>query len=215
MFVVFVALTGIGLLYWAQARIRRRIPVPEAVPRTTIADLEAGRFRLVGRVVALHSSPSAVDESPCVYLERAVYRTVGSELVPLLREVSRSTESHGFHLDDGTGRIWVDPSTTDVDTVTLVEDEGLLAERRLRVGEQVELVASFQPRAVEADGGPYRANARGWEAAADECGRPQLRHPSEPLAFRLRVSDDVSSFMRGIGVFLLLVSVAIAALRFV
>ena len=211
MFVALVATAGAGLLWWAQARIRRLVPVREAVARRSIGELGPGRFRLTGRVVPIQTTPSGIDASPCVYVEHAEYRTVGTELVPLLREVEHRVVAHPFHLDDGTGRLVVDPGRTVVETVTLYEDEGLTAERRLRAGEEVELVASFRPRAAESDGGPYRGAARGWEAVMDECGPPRLSLGAEPTGSIVAV-DDVSSFLRGVGVVLLVLSVVFAAL---
>lgn len=209
-----MALGGIGglcLLIGAQARVRRMRPVREAVAQRRISDLTPGRFKVIGRVVPLATTESAIDDSPCVYVERAEYRTVGSELVPLLREVEHRVFAHPFHLDDGTGRLTVDPQRAVIDTTTLWEDDGLLAERRLRAGEEVELVAFFQPRATEADGGPYRANTRGWEAVPDECGLPTLGFGEDGLP-AIAAADDVASFMRGVGVVLLVASAVLAAL---
>lgn len=213
-FVALVAATGAGLLWWAHARIRRRVPVREAVARRTIDDLTPGRFRLIGRVVPILTTPSRIDRSPCVYVEHAEYRTVGSELVPLLREVEHRVVAHPFHLDDGTGRLMIDPRTAVLETVTLYEDEGLTAERRLRAGEEVELVASFRPRPLESDGGPYRGSSRSWEAVGDECGPPRLGFGHDPAGAIVAV-DDFSSFLRGVGVVLLVLSAVFAALTHV
>lgn len=212
-FVALVAAAGAGLLGWAHARIRRAAPVPEAVARRSIRELTPGRYRLTGRVVPIQTTPSGIDRSPCVYVEHAEYRTVGSELVPLLREVERRVAAHPFHLDDGTGRLMVDPGRAFVDTVTLYEDEGLTAERRLRAGEEVELVASFRLRPGESDGGPYRGSTRIWEAVGDECGPPRLGFEEEPSP--IVAVDDVTSLLRGLGVVLLVLSAVFAALTHV
>lgn len=211
MFVAVVAALGAGLLYWAQARMRRLRPVREAASHCRIADLGPGRFRIVGRIVPLTTSASAIDAADCVYVERAEYRTVGSELVPLLREVDRRLVAHPFHLDDGTGRVTIDPARAAVDAVTLWEDDGLLAERRLRAGEEIELIASFRPRPMEADGGPYRGSSRSWEAVEDEHGPPRIGFPTDEMP-AIVAADDVTSFMRGVGVVLLVVSAVCAAL---
>lgn len=210
LFVALVAALGAGLLCWAQARIRRLVPVREAIARRSISDLTPGRFRLTGRVMPLQTTPSGIDGSPCVYVEHAEYRTVGTELLPLLREVDHRVVAHPFHLEDGTGRLVVDPGRAVLDTVTIYGDEGLTAERRLRAGEEVELVASFQPRPLS-DGGPYRGSTRSWEAVADECGPPRLSFGVEP-AGTLAPVDEVSSFLYGVGAVLLVLSVVFAAL---
>ncbi len=165
-----------------------------------MAELSAGRFRVVGRIVPIQTSASRIDESPCVFVERAVYRTVGSDLVPLLKQVSHVVRAHPFFLDDGTGRVMVDPSSAVVDAVTLVEDEGLLAERRLRVGEEVEVVARFALREAESDGGPYRAGSLAWEAVADGELLPQIGYCAVPTS--IVAADEVTIFLRGLASFL-------------
>jgi hypothetical protein len=173
----------------------------EALPDCRIADLEAGRFRVTGRVVPIETSRSWVDGAACVYLERAEYRTVGTGFVPLLREVEHGALCHPFYLDDGTGRLWVDPSTTLIDCATATADGGLTAERRLRSDEEVVLTATFVPSVGELDDGgdgPYRAGARQWQATADASGPPRLSHRTEDGMIR-PPPDQLTAFLGGAG----------------
>jgi hypothetical protein len=195
---------GALLVWWSRARARAAQPIDEALPECTIAELEPGRFRVRGHIVALESSPSAVDGAVCVYVERAEYESVGSHLVPLLREVGHGAISHPFYLEDDTGRLLVDPATTLIDCASAVGDGGLTAERRLRDGEEVSLTASFAPSAgeLEEGEGPYRARSRQWRAVADVTGPPRLSHRTEHGMVRLP-PDEISAFLGGAGGILL------------
>lgn len=85
---------GAGLLWAARVRAQGRIPVLEAVPQCAIEELEAGRFRVLGRIVPLETSPSVIDGAACVFLEHAEYRVLGSSLVPLMKEVEHCLVAH-------------------------------------------------------------------------------------------------------------------------
>lgn len=188
-------------------------PLREAAAGRSVDELSAGRFRVIGRVVAVESTPSRIDETPCVYRETAEYRTVGTTFVPVMREVGHAVVAYPFYVDDGTGRVWIDPTHAVVDTVTLHADEGLLAERRLRVGEEVEVVASFQPTlAADSDDGPYRAPARTWRAVLDGDGPPRISYRTHGDMMAIG-ADDTVGFLRGAGFVMVLVSVALTALR--
>jgi hypothetical protein len=201
LFVAVACGSAFGLFYWASRRSRAVRPMREAAPGSSVAELSAGRFRIIGRIVPIQTSASGIDESPCVFLERAIYRTVGSDLVPLLKQVSHVVRAHPFFLDDGTGRVMVDPQHAVVDAITLVEDEGLLAERRLRAGEEVEVVARFEPREAESDGGPYRAGSLAWEAVTDGDLPPQIGY--RPVPSSIVAADEMTIFLRGLASFLL------------
>jgi hypothetical protein len=192
---------GATLLLWGRARARRGGSLREALPDCRIADLEVGRFRVTGRVVPIETSPSGVDGASCVYLERAEYQTVGTGFVPLLREVEHGAICHPFYLDDGTGRLYVDPATTLIECATATADGGLTAERRLRSGEEVVLRASFVPATGDVDEGgegPYRTGARRWRAAADASGPPRLSHRVEDAMIR-PPPDQLTAFLGGAG----------------
>jgi hypothetical protein len=139
-----------------------------------------------------------------VFVEHAEYQPVGSDLVPLMRETEHGTVAHPFYLDDGTGRLRVDPGEALVEAVTVFEDAGLSAERRLRDGEEVELVATFGPSAGEHGGGPYRAGQQAWAPIADDCGPPRISYRTAPNM--VMPADETTAFLRGAGVLLLVVS---------
>ena len=106
--------------------MRVSVPVREAAAGRRVAELGDGRFRVVGKVVALGSyAELAIDGAPCVYAEHASYRTVVAEFVPLLREVEREVVAHPFLVDDGTGRVWIDPDHAVMQMPTVRGDQGL------------------------------------------------------------------------------------------
>ncbi len=207
-----LALSGLSLLFLARRR-RLAVTLPkEATRRSTIAELERGRFRVTGRVMATATTPSGIDGAACVYLERAEYQVVGSRAVPLLREVEHELRAHPFWLDDGTGRLLVDPAHVLVDAATLDADEGLSVERRLRDGEEIELVACFEPRTRAADGdeGPYRSRAVAWEAVDDPACPPQITYRTEDAM--IVASDEGVGLLRGMGGMLVGVSAVLSAI---
>ena len=206
------AMSGLSLLFLARRRRLAAVLPADAARRSTIDELERGRFRVTGRVVPIETTASGVDGAACVYLERAEYRLIGSRAVPLLREVVHDTRAHAFWLDDGTGRLLVDPTNALVDAATLDADEGLTAERRLRAGEEIELVACFEPRerAAAGDEGPYRGRAVVWEAVDDPACPPQITYRTESAM--VVASDEGVGVLRGIGGMLVGVSLVIAAI---
>lgn len=209
LYLVLAGLTGgLGLVFWSVRRARAP-SVREAATRTSIAALTPGRFHVRGRVVPIHTTRSEVDGAACVYLERARYQHIGAGLVPFLREVDHGYAAHRFFLDDGSGRVLVDPAETLIDCAIASADGGLVAERRLRAGEEIELIACF--RAADHAGadlmdGPYRAPAGSWEPGPDDVGPPRVSYRTEE-GMEGATLDDMSSFLRGAGVLTMSVSV--------
>ncbi len=193
------------MLVASRVRARGADRVVEAVRASAIVDLEPGRFRVVGRVVPIETSRSAVDGVDCVYCERAEYRSVGTGLVPILREVEHRACAHPFYLDDGTGRLFVDPARALIECATATADGGLTAERRVRAGEEVSLVATFVALDAEREpgDGPYRAQARRWAPVDDDAGPPRLSHRTE-ASMVLPPPDDLTAFFGGIGAMMIL-----------
>jgi hypothetical protein len=200
---------GSLMMFFAWRR-RPAAAIREGATRSRISELETGRFHVIGRVVPIHTSASEVDGAACVYLERARYERVGRGLLPLLREVGHGLQAHRFYLDDGSGRILIDPAKTLIDCATLVDQDGLVAERRLRAGEEVEMIARFQPSdrpgAEGESEGPYRAAAAGFEAGPDDVGPPRISYRTVQGMERWS-NDGVAVFLRGAGVLMIATSV--------
>lgn len=187
---------GLAVLGYVARRAHRRPPL-EGIRTTSIADLETGRFRIAGTIVSERSVPSPFDGSPCVFFEHADYApTLGPGL--LVRQTDRWTEGRAFYVDDGTGRVRVDPLQSIVEAAVLHEDEGLTAERRLRVGEEIEVVASFALREPD-DTSPYRDAGFEWRSVSDEWGAPRLSYRTLPGM--LLPQDDVGVFIRASSIF--------------
>jgi hypothetical protein len=211
---LYLALTGtamgLGLFFWSVRRTRAPIP-REAAIHSSIGDLTRGRFHIRGRVVPIRTTPSEIDGSACVYVERAHYAHVGG-LVPLLREVDHGYVAHRFFIDDGSGRVLVDPAESLIDCAVASGDGGLTAERRLRAGEDIELVASFRVDEQIDPGdldGPYRAARASWRPEPDACGPPRISFRTEDGMERAGL-DDVNSFLRGAGVLMVAMSLFFA-----
>ncbi len=202
---------GATLLLVSKWRARDRTRIREAVRDCLIGELEAGRFRVVGWIMPVDTTRSRVDGADCVYVERAEYRSVGSGLVPLLREVEHGAICHPFYLGDATGRLRVDPATALIECATATADGGLTAERRLRAGEEVTLVATFEAADVEHESGdgPYRAGVRCWVAVADGAGPPRLSHRIEESMVRLP-PDGLTAFLGGVGAMMMLIGTLLA-----
>jgi hypothetical protein len=192
-------MAGALFVGFARRRFRRIRPLQEGAPGRKISDLSPGRFRVVGRIVPIDTTSSGIDGTPCVYVERAEYRSFGSSLVPVMREVAHALVAHPFMIDDGTGRVLIDPKGAVLDTVTLHADEGLTAERRLRAGEEVELVACFRPREVNgALEGPYRTVALSWEATETGFGPPRVTYRTG-IGIGVHPADDGVALLTGFG----------------
>ena len=66
-FIVAASLVGGALLLgWGRARVRAGRSLEEALPACSIAELEPGRFRVIGRVVPIETTESLVDGLACV-----------------------------------------------------------------------------------------------------------------------------------------------------
>ena len=170
-------LSGAMLGVWS--RTRPPAPLGEAVPRSRIAELSAGRFAVHGRVVPIETERSAIDEARCVYVERAEIE--GS----LIRTIDHGIVAHRFYLEDESGRIEVDPERCLVEVSTVRDDGGRIAERRLRAGEEIELVCELRAAGADATAAsmPYRTGALRVEIDYADARSPAI----------LRDALDVSS----------------------
>lgn len=214
LYLVLVGLTtGLGMVLWSVRRAPR-VSIREAAARSSIAELGPGRFRITGRVVPIRTTASEVDGAPCVYVERARYEHVGGGFLPLMREVAHGHSAHSFYLDDGSGRILVDPAASLLDCATATGDGGLVAERRLRAGEEIEIVACFRASDgcsfAELDEGPYRAAASPLEPGPDDVGPPRISYRTLEGMERSRI-DELTSFLRGAGALVIAMSLFFGA----
>ena len=182
-------------------RARQLRPVREGAPTRPVGDLEPGRFRIVGKVIPTTTTQSTLDGLECVFVEHAEYVSVHATV---RRETEHTIASHPFFVDDGSGRAFIDPASAIVDAVTLWEDGGLTGERRVRAGEEIEVVATFAKVDVEEDGGPYRGSARVWSAVDDAYGPPKISYRTQPEM--VMPTDDLTAFLRGAGVIMAAVS---------
>ena len=161
-----------GALLGVWSRARARAPLAEAVRRSSIAELDEGRFCVRGRIVPVETETSALDGARCVFVERVEVVAGG-----LVRALEHARVSHRFFLEDETGRLEVDPSRVHIETTTLVDDAGGVAERRLRAGEEVELVSEI--RASQGDAGGsldtvYRHASPRFQIDYDAPGSPPI-----------------------------------------
>lgn len=213
LYLVLVGLAaGLGMVVWSVRRVPR-VAIREAAAWSSIAELAPGRFRLTGRVVPIRTTASEVDGAPCVYVERARYAPLGGGLLPLLREIAHAHAAHAFYLDDGSGRILIDPAATLIECATTTGDGGLLAERRLRAGEEIEIVACFRSSdgaRREPEAGPYRDAPAGFEAGPDDVGPPRISYRTLEGMERSRI-DEATGFLRGAGALTIAISLFFGA----
>lgn len=199
---------AVSALLWGAAALRARglRPLREAAPRRRLEELGEGRFRVVGKIVPVEATPSEIDGLPCVFLEHVEYAPMSDVM---RREREHSLVAHPFFVEDGTGRALVDPRGALVEAATVWGDGGLAVERRLRAGEEVEVVASFERVEID-EAGPYRGAGRCWAAAPGPWGPPRISYRTE--ADMVQPSDDVAAFLRAAGVFLATVTALLSAL---
>ncbi|MEM6955690.1 MAG: hypothetical protein AAF411_18130 [Myxococcota bacterium] len=200
---VAAVLGGVAAHHW---RSRRR--VDEAVRHAQIADLEPGRFRIAGRIQAERTLKSPLDGANCVFYEHADYKpTLGAAV--MVRESARWSDGVPFYVEDGTGRVRIDPRVALIEASVVTEDGGLTAERRLRVGEEIEVVATFG--LGEADpNSPYRGQSHEWCSQADDLGPPRITYRTMPDM--VRPTDELGVFMGAASVFLVAVGTLLAVL---
>jgi hypothetical protein len=93
--------------FGAEARARRALQ--RQAPPLTVAELAEGRpARITGIIVALDTVEAPLSKRTCVYAEQRseLYATGSNRLV---RELPRTSRGTPFLVDDGTGRVLVDP----------------------------------------------------------------------------------------------------------
>lgn len=172
---ITASLSGAALGAWARRR-KATTPLREAVRRSSIAELSPGRFAVRGRVIPTITDRSVIDGARCVFLERAEPVSSG-----LLRALEHTRICHRFFLEDETGRIEVDPARVEVETSAVVDETGRVAERRLRAGEEVEVVCE-----VRAAGGADATGAAALAGYRDGASRVEIDYeaPGSPAIVR-------------------------------
>lgn len=204
---LLLGFVGATVLFAAAALRSRRREHRSAVDTRTIASLDAGRHRVVGRIVPIRELPSAVDGGACVFVDVVEHQAFGAAV---RRELFREIRATPFFVDDGTGLLRVDPREAQVEAAGVEEDLGLTTERRLRVGEEVEVVGHFQRIELGSDGGPYRGAAVVWGVSGDGEAPLRISYRTEPEM--VLPGDEVATFLRGAGVLLFAASALIALL---
>jgi hypothetical protein len=108
--------------FGAEARARRAL---QRVPHLAIAELAEGRaVHVVGTIVALDTVEAPLSKRSCVYAEQRsqLYASNSSRLV---RELPRTSRGTPFLVDDGTGRVLIDPDHARVAMVFDYDSENL------------------------------------------------------------------------------------------
>jgi len=128
--VAVLGTVGAGVLFYASSYYRFRSRMYERLPQTAISDLEPGRAKVIGKVVApARMMASPVLGTPCVYFRIVIEKRQQQDenlfvhshkgikmdvQTDLIVEDSRSLK---FLLDDGTGRVEVDLDRADVEII--------------------------------------------------------------------------------------------------
>jgi hypothetical protein len=100
-------MSGLFERFGAEARARRALQ--RQAPPLTVAELAEGRpARITGTIIALDAVEAPLTKRSCVYAEQRseLYATGSNRMV---RELPRASRGTPFLVDDGTGRVLVDP----------------------------------------------------------------------------------------------------------
>ncbi len=142
----------------------RDLRLLQRLPETKVSELKPGLVRLVGVAQAEQGVMSYFERQPCVLHRRAVTTISGRERVGNVTYTQTFTSQEWtaipFQLDDGTGKIWVDPRIvgTRVDYEEGTTDEANpVQEQFIRLGDKVSVVGEIE-MLPDSDG--YRARAR-------------------------------------------------------
>lgn len=161
-----VALLAYGILGLARARWPRDRITPKqlselrSLPVTAIANARDGRIKLVGIARGARTETSVVGTTPCIVLRRQLKRrTVQGGTSAVTTE--HFVWAYPFELDDGTGKVTVDPANAHLDLepflapeAMVMEQSSTMGEEGLRDGDTVVVVGD-----VRVSGGAYRAGA--------------------------------------------------------
>jgi hypothetical protein len=102
---------ALGLLAFLRGfRAWRRLRLIEDLPTTRVRSLALGRVELAGRARGRAALEAPLTGTPCVYYRYLVEEEVGSGRSRRWKALARGDSADaGFHLEDGTGQVLVDP----------------------------------------------------------------------------------------------------------
>lgn len=105
---------GIGLFFWGFSRFRRKRLI-ENIPTSTIRAMALGLVEVVGRTKKKINLKSPLSETDCVFYRYIIEQRKGSGRSSRWVVISKGDSSCcPFYLDDGTGKVLVDPKDADL-----------------------------------------------------------------------------------------------------
>jgi hypothetical protein len=109
--VIVGCFAAVLLVRYYRAPARRAARVLRSVPRTRVLQLAPGPVRVTGRACkAEHALTAPVSGRPCVAYQLTIEEAIpGQDQTVTWRPVLRLADAHPFWVDDGTGRVLVEP----------------------------------------------------------------------------------------------------------
>jgi hypothetical protein len=166
-----------GPMSLAEARALATMPV------TAVADAREGLVKLVGALGCDTPVRSLYGDSLAAVREVHHYAMEGSGLRAARRLARVERTEHGFWLDDGTGRVALDPARCRIDFESEGADaESMIEEHRLRVGERVAVIGRVR-RVEQLAQHPMRQHPRDEDRALQFLDAPLVTWRTEPEVF--------------------------------
>jgi hypothetical protein len=108
---------GAGVvLFFSGFRAWRRLRLIEDTPTSRVRSLPMGRVEVQGRTAGKAELEAPLTGTPCVYYRYRIEQEVRSNRRRSWRTLAKGDSSAwGFHLEDETGRVLVDPAGAEVD----------------------------------------------------------------------------------------------------
>lgn len=156
----------------------------KCLPATPIAEASSGLVKLVGVVGASATAQSYYHRVPCACLELHHYETHGSAGGnPRRVFVRKERDVHPFWIDDGTGRLVIDPARARIDyEIEGTDQESSIEEHRIRVGERVAVLATLRCTAPQLTH-PMRKAPSDFESRIEIVGECLVTWRSEPEVY--------------------------------
>jgi len=158
-----------------------------SMPETSIGAATEGLVKLVGVLGCDLPVRSLYGDALSAVREVHHYRVEGTGLRATRRRSTIERSSEPFWVDDGTGRVSLDPGACRIDFEREGADpESMLEEHRLRVGERVAVIGTVR-RVEQLSPHPMRQRPRDGDRALQFVGAPLVTWRTEPEVFpRLR-----------------------------